>query len=287
MVIEPAFDTAQPFSEGLAAVRVSTPLGLHRQDGPAASSSRSTRAPSPSPAASPACALRRAQARVHTGSKKVIVNLGPQSRPGDVTGPAAPALHGAARGPRPAPPGAHARDREPSPRHGRPACACPRRRPAPRRLRAAQQRRAVRRRGRGMVELRADLAGACVAPIAGLRGRARGRRLGRATVGGRAPERDDPRGPAAPPASCRARPPAAARASSWSPPTSTRVFLVLPARSAARLRRIERLLTIALESGAAAAVIVLTKADLCADPAAARASSARCATATARRSPCT
>ncbi len=43
------------------------------------------------------------------------------------------------------------------------------------------------------------------------------------------------------------------------------VFLVCPLDQPLNLRRIERLLTIALESGAAA-VIVLTKADLCADP---------------------
>lgn len=48
------------------------------------------------------------------------------------------------------------------------------------------------------------------------------------------------------------------------------VFLVCPLDQPLNLRRIERLLTIALESGASAAV-VLTKADLCADPAAVRA----------------
>lgn len=50
-----------------------------------------------------------------------------------------------------------------------------------------------------------------------------------------------------------------------------RVFLVCPLDQPLNLRRIERLLTIALESGAAASV-VLTKVDLCEDPAAARAS---------------
>jgi ribosome biogenesis GTPase len=48
------------------------------------------------------------------------------------------------------------------------------------------------------------------------------------------------------------------------------VFLVCPLDQPLNLRRLERLLTIALESGAAA-VVVLTKADLCEDPAAARA----------------
>ena len=48
------------------------------------------------------------------------------------------------------------------------------------------------------------------------------------------------------------------------------VFLVCALDQPHNLRRIERLLTIALESGAAAA-IVLTKADLCADPGLARA----------------
>lgn len=50
-----------------------------------------------------------------------------------------------------------------------------------------------------------------------------------------------------------------------------RVFLVCPLDQPLNLRRIERLLTIALESGAAASV-VLTKQDLCADLTAARAS---------------
>ncbi len=48
------------------------------------------------------------------------------------------------------------------------------------------------------------------------------------------------------------------------------VFLVCPLDQPVNLRRLERLLAISLESGAAAAV-VLTKADLCADPGAARA----------------
>ncbi len=82
MVIEPSFDTALPFSEGLAAVRVSHRWGYIDKSG------RQVIEPIYE-GAQPfsgglACVRRFAEPKpvVHTGSKKVIVNLGPKSRPG-------------------------------------------------------------------------------------------------------------------------------------------------------------------------------------------------------------
>ena len=82
MVIEPSFDTALPFSEGLAAVRVAHRWGYIDRSG--------RRVIEPIyEGAQPfsgglACVRRFADPKpvVHTGSKKVIVNLGPKSRPG-------------------------------------------------------------------------------------------------------------------------------------------------------------------------------------------------------------
>ncbi len=81
LAIDPAFDTAQPFSEGLAAVRV------HHRWGYIDRAGRRVIEPiyeSAQPfAAGLACVRRFAEPRpvVHTGSKKVIVNLGSKPRP--------------------------------------------------------------------------------------------------------------------------------------------------------------------------------------------------------------
>ena len=81
MVIEPAFDTAQPFSEGLAAVRVNHRWGYI--------DTRGQRVIEPTyESAQPfsggmACVRKFAEPKpvVHTGSKKVIVNLGSKPKP--------------------------------------------------------------------------------------------------------------------------------------------------------------------------------------------------------------
>ncbi len=80
IVIDPTFDTAEPFSEGLAAVRVDHRWGYiestgHRIVEPAYESAQPF-------SGGLACVRRFAEPKpvVHTGSKKVIVNLGSKSR---------------------------------------------------------------------------------------------------------------------------------------------------------------------------------------------------------------
>ena len=81
MVIEPAFDTAQPFSEGLAAVRVNHKWGYIDARGqrviePIYESALAF-------SGGMACVRKFAEPKpvVHTGSKKVIVNLGSKPKP--------------------------------------------------------------------------------------------------------------------------------------------------------------------------------------------------------------
>jgi len=81
MVIEPAFDTAQPFSEGLAAVRVNHRWGYIDTRGqrviePIYESALAF-------SGGMACVRKFAEPKpvIHTGSKKVIVNLGSKPKP--------------------------------------------------------------------------------------------------------------------------------------------------------------------------------------------------------------
>jgi hypothetical protein len=82
MVIEPAFDTALPFSEGLAAVRINHRWGyIDRTGRRVVEPIYETALPF---SGGMACVRRFADPKpvVHTGSKKVIVNLGGKRPPG-------------------------------------------------------------------------------------------------------------------------------------------------------------------------------------------------------------